>query len=389
MDTVEKIQLRERTLARNASAWVVLDWGGLLDPLADPQNVLNGLGQGSIGTHLAVSDENWGIKEYQRDRSYELDQVGIQQDRTLADAKVALGREQLSIRIVTDNYILAVKVFDSKVRILLMGAKEFAAAVEREQLLVAKQRAGLAVDKEVLHQAEVQARIYYEFIARAMVEADIAKGQVDVAKAQVRAIMADIAAGEADIKVIMAQIEQSMAQAEKTELQARIATLFAEVLTKKLSAVKLDVGQKEIAAGFGYIQSRLSDALAVLEIKKAEEVLQVDYANAALTETNLIFPDEKASEDLRKQEVADAREVFTFTEGATNQNIKDEAALKDLVVNAKEALSDQHLAVAEAKDNQATWAQQLVNTAEKFVHKNKQVIETSWSEQIRYIEGGS
>ena len=189
MDTIEKIDLRDRTLARNASAWVVLDWGGLLDPLADPQNVLNGLGQGTIGTHLAVSDENWGIKEYQRDRSYELDQTGIQQDRILADAKVALGREQLSIRIVTDNYILAVKVFDSKVRILLMGAKEFAAAVEREQLLVAKQRAGLAVDKEVLHQAEVQARIYYEFIARAMVEADIAKGQVDVAKAQVRAIM--------------------------------------------------------------------------------------------------------------------------------------------------------------------------------------------------------
>ena len=388
MDTAEKIQLRERTLARTASAWVVLDWGGLLDPLAGPQNVLNDLGQGSIGTHMAVSDENWGIKESQRDRSYELDQAGIAQDRALADAKVALGREQLSIRIVTDNYLLAVKVFDSKVKVLLMGAREFAAAVEREQLLVAKQRAGLAVDKEVLHQAEVQAKIIMESIARAMVEADIAKAQVDVAKAQVRAIMADIGAGEADIKVIMAQIEQSMAQADKAGLQASVAMLFAEALTKKLSTVKLDVGQQEIAHGFEHIQTALSDALIKLGYQKAEETLRVDYANAALAETNLIFPDEKAAEDLRTKEAQDAREVLTFTEGATEKNIIAESGLKALAVDARVALSDQKLATAEAKDNQQTWAQQLINTAQKFVHKNTQHVTTSWETDIEYIESG-
>ena len=385
----EKINLRDRTLTRNASVWVALDWGGLLDPLAIQQAVLNDLALGTVATHIAVSDENWGIKEYQRDRSYELDQTGISLDRTLADNKVALGREQLAIRITTDNYTLAVKVFDAKVKALIMGVREYAAAVEREQLLLAKQRAGLAVDKEVFHQAEVQAKIIMEGINRAMVEADIAKGQVDVAKAQVRAIMADIEAGEADIKVITAQIEQYMAQAEKAGLQASVAMLFAEALTKKLSAVKLDVGQTEIIHGFEHIQSRLSDALTKLEFLKAEETLKVDYANEALAETNLIFPDEKASEDLRTQEAADAREVFTFTETATEQNIADETVLKALVVTAKEALSDQNLAVAEAKDNQQTWDQILINSAQKFVHKNSVHVTTSYEEQTEYIESGS
>ena len=370
MDAIEKTQLNDRTRLRNASLWVGLDWGGLMAPLAAQQAVMDSLGQPGIESFMAITEENWGIKEFQRDRTYELNQTEIADQRQIADDQVATGRAKLAIQRAMDVYTLAVLTYAAKVKALLMGAREYAAQVELEQLEVERIKAILAVAKEGLHQKQVNAAIYYEYIQRLMVEADIAKAQVDVAKAQVRAVMADIEAGEADIKVIMAQIEQYMAQADKAGLQADVAMIFAEIMTKKLSAVKLDVGQKEIAAGFGYIQSRLDDALLHLATEKVEETLKTDYANAALVEAGLIFPDEKASEDLREQEQLDAREVFSYTEVATDQNIQDEAALKGRLLVARDALSDQKLAVEEQKDAKDTWGHLLIDAAERWVHKN-------------------
>ena len=370
-DAIEKNQLNDRTRLRNTSLWVGLDWGGLMTPLAAQQAVMDSLGQPGIESFMVITEENWGIKEVQRDRTYELNQAETVDQRQIADEQVATGRAKLAIQRSMDVYTLAVLTFAAKVKALLMGAREYAAQVELEQLEVERTKAILAVAKEGLHQKQVNAAIYYEYIQRLMVEADIAKAQVDVAKAQVRAIMADIEAGEADIKVITAQIEQYMAQADKAGLQADVAMIFAEILTKKLSAVKLDVGQKEIAAGFGYIQARLDDALLRLDTQKVGETLKTDYANAALVEAGLIFPDEKASEDLREKEQLNAREVFDYTRTATYQNIQDETALRALSVTAKEALSDQKMALQESEDTKKTWAQALINAAHKYVYLNK------------------
>ena len=370
-DAIEKNQLIDRTRLRNASLWLTLDWGGLMTPLAGQQVLLDSLGQPGIESFMAISDENWGIKEFQRDRTHELDQAEISTLRQLADERAATDREDLAIQRGINEHALAVKIFDAKVKALLMGAREYAARVELEQLDVERSKAILSVAKEGLHQKQVNASIYYEYIQRAMVEVDIAKAQVEVAKAHVRAIMADIAAGEADIRVITAQTEQYMAQADKAGLQADVAMTFAEILVKKLSAVKLDVGQKEIAAGFGYIQSRLDDALTRLATQKIEEILKTDYANVALVEAGVIFPDEKISEDLREREQLDAREIFAYTETATDQNIQDETALKALTVNAREALSDQKMAVREAEDLKKTWAQILINAAHRYVYLHR------------------
>jgi hypothetical protein len=386
MGKLEKNNLDDRTRARNDSLWIALDWGGLMTPLAAQQVALDSLARPGIESFMAITEENWGIKEFQRDRTYQVEQFAVNQDRQIADDKAGTGRAKLAIQRAMDEYTLAVKIYDAKVRALLMGAKEYVAQVELEQLAVALSGAVLAVAKEGLHQKQVNASIYYEYIQRAMVEADIAKSQVEVAKAHVRAVMADIAAGEADIKVITAQIEQYVAQAQKADIQADVAMTFAEILTKKLSAVKLDVGQKEIAAGFGYIQSRLDDALTHLATQKIEETLKTDFANTALTEAGLIFPDEKASEGLHEQEQLNAREVFDYTRATTYQNIQDETELRALSVTAKEALSDQRLAVREGEDIKKTWAQALVNTAQKYVHKNR-VMKTGRYEHItRHFE---
>lgn len=293
MDAIEKSQLNDRTRQRNDSLWIALDWGGLMTPLATQQATLDSLARPGIESFMAISDENWGIKEFQRDRTYELNQFEVTQDRQIADDKVATGRAKLTIQRAMDEYTLAVKIYDAKVKALLMGAREYAAQVELEQLAAEKSRAILAVAKEGLHQKQVNASIYYEWIQRQMVEADIAKNKVEVAKAHVKAIMADIEAGEADIKVITAQIEQYVAEADKAQLQASVAMLYAEILLKKLSAVRLDIGQKEIAAGFGYIQSKLDDALTQLATQKIEETLKAEYAVAALAETNFDLPRRK------------------------------------------------------------------------------------------------
>ena len=383
----DKTQLNDRTRLRNASLWVGLEWGGLMTPLATQQAVLDSLGRPSIENLMAISNETWGIKEFQRDRAHELDQFGINQDRQIADDKVATGRAKLAIQKATDEYTLAVKVYEAKVKALLMGVKEFAAQVELEQLAVEQSRAILAVAKEGLHQKQVNASIYYEHIQSLMVDTEIAKYKVEVAKAQVRAVMADIGAGEADIKVIMAEIEKYIAKADKAGLQADVAMIFAEILTKKLSAVKLDVGQKEIASGFGYIQSRLDDALAKLETQKLEETHQLDFANSALAEVGYIFPDEIAAEDLHEQEQAYARSVFEYTETATTSNIEEETTLQDRLVTAKESLSDEELAAEEDRDTKKTWAQALVNAAHRYVYLNRLTSVEEVSSSIETITG--
>lgn len=387
MDAIEKNQLNDRTRLRNASLWIGLDWGGLMTPLAAQQATLDSLGQPCIENFMAITEENWGIKEYQRDRTYELNQAEVADQRLIADEQVATGRAKLAIQRTMDAYTLAVRVYDAKVKALLMGAREYAAQVELEQLAVEESRAVLAVAKEGLHQKQVNASIYLEHIQGLMVDADIAKAKVEVAKAQVRAVLADIAAGEADIKVITAQIEQYIAKAQKAELQADVAMTFAKILTKKLSAVKLDIGQEEIAAGFGYIQSRLDDALAKLATQMIEETIRRDYAKEALVEANLIFPDEKVSEDLREQEQLDAREVFNYTEGATEQNIEDLTVLLAQKVTAKEALSNQELAVREGKDIKDTWAKALINAAHQYVYLHRLESREVVSSSVETISG--
>ena len=387
MPTIDKIQLDDRTRLRNNSLWIALDWGGLMTPLVAQQSALDSLAQPGIENFMAVSDENWGIKEAQRDRTYELNQDEIVTERQIADDKVATGRAKLAIQRVMDEYTLAVKIYDSKVRALLMGAKEYTAQVELEQLAVEKSKAILAVAKEGLHQKQVNASIYYEYIQRAMVEADIAKSQVEVAKAHVRAVMADIAAGEADIRVITAQIEQYMAQVDKATLQADVAMIFAEILTKKLSAVKLGIGQAEIVAGFGYVQSKLDDALTLYGTQQLIMRIRTEAEAVLKEEADLILAVEEAEQDLRNLEADYARLTFTYEEGQTESNVLAETALKARLVAAKERVSDARKAQVVGRESAHTTAQRMVDDAHKSTYKNSTKDITALHRDTEFISG--
>ena len=387
METMDKIQLNDRTRDRAASLWISLDWGGLMTPLAAQQAALDNLAQPGIENFMAITEENWGIKEFQRDRTHELNLAEVADQRQIADEQVATGRAKLAIQRAMDEYTLAVKIYDSKVRALLMGAKEYTAQVELEQLAVEKSKVILAVAKEGLHQKQVNASIYYEYIQRAMVEADIAKSQVEVAKAHVRAIMADIAAGEADIRVITAQIEQFMAQADKAGLQAEVAMIFAEILTKKLSAVKLGVGQAEIAAGFGYVQSKLDDTLTLYGTQKLIEGIKIDAEAALQAEVPLTLALEKAEQDLRNLEADYAQQVLAYEKPLTNQNIQQERVAKTAVALARGAVDNARKAIVVARENAQNTAAGVVASAQISAYGEKKITMITKTAATEIISG--
>ena len=386
MDTVEKQELATRTRERNALTWFSLDYGGVMAPLVSMEADMDTMAAPSVENFMAISDEAWGIKEDQRNKTVELSQAEVDQDRLIAEAKAATGRAKIAIERVADEYVLAAKIYDAKVKGLIMGAKEYAALVEQEQLAVEEAQSGLAVDKEALRLKKVKADIYLQTIEQAQVEADIAKAQVEVAKAHVRAAMAGIEAGEAEIKLIEAQTQVYIAEAEKATLQADVASIFAEIMTKQLSVTKLAVGQAEIAAGYNYIQSKLDDTLAQMETKELIETIQTESEAAQKTEVDLILAIEKAAQDLKLLQEEYARLALEHEKGATWSNISQEESLRNSLVAAKTALNAARTNLVVQREQYQTGAAWIVSEAQQQV-RNKTHNAWSWRTSIEHIHG--
>jgi hypothetical protein len=386
MDTVEKQELAMRTRERSGLSRFSLDYGGVMAPLVRMEADLDLLARADIENFMAISDDTWGIKEQQRDRGIEVSQQEVDQDVAMAEAKLATGRAKIAIERTADEYTLAARVYDAKVKGLIMGAKEYAALVEQVQLLVDEERAGLAVDKEALRLVEVTAKIYLQTIEQAQVEADIAEAQVKVAKAHVRAAMANIEAGEAEIKLIVAQTEVYVAEADKATLQADVANIFAEILTKQLSETKLGVGRAEIAAEYAYIQSKLDDTLAQYETKELIEALRTETEVARNNETALYLAVEKAAADLKILQEQYARLALTHEEAATAANLAQEESLRNALVVARKALNKARTDVFVAKETAQSSAAAMVSDAQ-IKARVKEHTSWSWVNQIEHISG--
>jgi hypothetical protein len=387
MEAMDLAQLDERTRLRNAATWVRFDWGGLLDPLTDTQEAMDDIARASIENFMAISDEAWAVKQYQRDKGAEIAQAEVDQDWQIAGMKVATGREKLRIIRAADEYFLAARVYDAKSKAQVMASREYAGLVEQTQLAVEAQRTGLAISKEELRRKEVNAKIYYEIVQRAQVEADLARAQVDVAKAHVRAVIAGIEAGEAEVKLIESQVAAFMAEAEKSTLKAEVASIHAEILTKQLSKIKLDVGRAEIEAGFKYIASRLEDELSIWETRENLESVQASFEASLRSEVSLELSADEVQEDLKEEEVQRNLAVHEYEITATDRNLQQERDLKDTLVESREDLLDAKLDSSEQQDDKRTWATALVNTAQRYVHKHSERGTTAYETSYEYISG--
>jgi hypothetical protein len=233
----------------------------------------------------------------------------------------------------------------------------------------------------------VQAKIYYEIIQRAQVEADLARAQVDVAKAHVRAVMADIEAGQAEVKVIEAQVALIMGEVEKATLQADVANIYAETMTKQLSNIKLAVGREEISKGFDYIQTKLSDELALWGVRQNLENVQAGLELAVQDEVQRSLVADEAQEDLRDREMEASITVFGEEKVATAESLEGERILKAGLVDSHNALADARLQTSMNRDDTETWARTLVNAAQRYVHKHSQRGTTSYETNYEYISG--
>ncbi len=387
MDSLAKQNLRQRTRERNTSLWSVPGWSGLLQPVIDQESALNLLSRPVIENYMAVYDEGWDLKESQAVRSSELEQFGINQDRQLAEAKVALARQKLALKKSADQYALAAEEYAVIIKELLMTAQEYAARVELEMLGAEEGKAALAVEKEGLRYEEVSAKILLETFNQAQVKAEVAKYKVDVAKANVRALLADIEAGEADIKLINAQTQQYQAAADKAMLQAEVQRILAQVMVKQLSQTKLDVGRAEIQAGFAYIQSKLDDMIKMWDSKDRIVQIKIDGENALIAEILRLFEEEKAYENLLLTKELNDVLVQQFTKILTNNILSQEAILKHTHTVARELLSDARLQLAIQRDRKQTWAQALINSMHKWAYKNSVSYRTQVMRETQYITG--
>lgn len=391
MESTDKIELLLRTRQRNMAIRGLFDWGGILLPLAEKQQLMNELSESSVENYIVISEETWAIKEHQRDRTIDISQAEIDQDRQIAEAKAATGRMKLAIQRTTDEYVLSAKIRDAVVKGLIMAAKEYAGMVEQEQLAVEADRAALAVTKEEVRQDEINARIYYEEIQRAQVEADLAKAQVEVAKAHVRVALAGIEAGQAEIEVVEAGIQKFMSEAEKNELRANVAMIYAEIMTKKLSEIRLQVGQEEIENGFTFIQSRLDDILALFDVRKDTEAIRQFTEEELLKELGLTHIAEKYKEDVRIREIlydhntADIRwQIMSISTGEPWKPYVDgddvgnyfdgDTTIKGqemVLLEGKTELLKARMETDSEKRDKQTWAEILVNDAQEHTYMNR------------------
>jgi|WetSurMetagenome_2_1015567.scaffolds.fasta_scaffold04877_6 hypothetical protein len=387
MEDLDKQSLDTRTRQRAALTWLTMDFGGVLAPLADIQTELNALALPSIGSYMDINDESWGIKEVQRDRTIELSQTEVDQDATIAAAKVTAGRLKIAIERGADEYALSAKIYDVSVRGLLMSARELAGLVEQEALAADAAKAAVDVDKEGVRQTQIAVKIQIEAIEAAQVDADIAKAQVDVAKAHVRAIMAEIEAGKAGVEVVETRVQVAMAEAEAATLQADVAMIFAEIVTHQLTRVRVGAEKAEIAAGYAIIDSKLADAIALYGAKALVEDLRAAAEDAVRGEIAIYQAARAAGEELRAAEAAVAVALANYEAAALAGEIGAEAGLREALVAARNALADARASQSIGRDTAQTAAQSIINAAHIGTYRLSRTETTSRTHETEYISG--
>jgi hypothetical protein len=376
--------LTQRTRFRNGTVWVGLLAG---TALAEDEALVNALHRDMVEDYLALTDEVFQVKEYERTKSIEQSQAEVDQELFLADAKAATERQKIAIRIAADDYLFAARVYDAQVRSIIMLAKEYAASVELEQLSEQAKRTQLAIDKEAVHLVEVETKIEIEGIQRAMVQADLARNQLEVAKAGVQVLEANIAAEKAELEIIDAEVDEAMAVVTLATLQADVAMILAEIVMKQLSKVKLAVEKEEITDGFAFIQSKLNDLLTIWGVKDRIEALKTKGAGDILDETVKLLSAEEADQDLKLVEMGDAQAVQAYDVNATGVELTAERGLRFDVVKAREGLQDAEENAKVQILDKRTWAEKLINAAQVGVYRNHQISTVSTTRSTEYISG--
>ena len=359
--------LKAGVYLRNQSVWGQT-WEGLsLPELAVLEREAGKHWGFLVSSYLATIDEELRLKQLELDQINDLSQAEIEQERQLAWEKYETERQKLSIRMAAEEYFLAAKQYETQVKAVIMAAREYAAEMEREQALLEKARAELAVEKEQLRTQDLTAQVFLQAVERAMVEADVAKLKLQAARARVDIVEAEVAARRAEVALIEADVKEAMAEAERADLLADVASIFAQVVVKQLAPVKLDVETKEIEAGFRYIQAKLDDMLRLWSIREQSMEQRGEAERKLLEELGYQIEEEKREQQLRIDAVLKDRQALQYEIDRTFRAIGMEQLFRERVDRVKRENLNQKLRIELGLLNKNLWAEKVINAARRAV----------------------
>lgn len=371
---MDKQALRDRTIKRGLAIWKPLDPVELAaDELAGQETVLNVLGQDSARQGIIAVDEATNFQAGLRDQLFELDLMRLDQDQRITFQRYLTEKQALAFKVAGENFLLASKEYDAQVQAIIMDAREYAATIDREGIELEKRRALMDVQKEEVHLQEVQSRIMLELFEQRNQEIDLAKVKIEVARANVRAIMADIEAEEAEVRLVRAELEVAKVEADKAELIADVALIMADIVVRGLARIRLAVETAELDAEFTFIAQRLSDLMAISQVKLDTEDLRISYEKLLNAEVALMEESQREQLDLEKIRMAMVERIQAFEEA--KQRLADVCAKaqKDVEEAQKEAFAQVRSNAEIELDKARTWVEMLINGAESAARQYTEV----------------
>ena len=324
--------------SRNISVWkplATLAHMGISDPLLVNEAVLNDLGKSLIGSAITIVDDDIRIKEEQRDATIKLGYDTITNEMILTDMDAATRRAVMVLQISANDYMMLVENYVVTVLNLITDAKEYAFEVGKNAIDLAQIKAEIAEEKGAIYVQKVDLQIQLEAIERKHVELELLRAELAVAKAHTALLMAEIDVARADLALVEVNVKVAMAELEKIQIEVDIAMTIADIVTRGLAAIKLDVETAEIAAAFGIIASKLDAILSIIAEKSVQLNEQTGSKVAILGDIKALTSANVESQGKRVDEASSNAAVQEHAADKTADALSQELAQLSTLIEAQ------------------------------------------------------
>lgn len=337
---MDRDELRTRTVDRGRAIWSDMDLDGITtgDELLEAQT--NQLGKDVARGAVAIVDAAAEEAALNRDKLYNLELAGVEQERQLALEKITAQRQVLAFKTAGDMLMIAAREYDAEIARLIMAARQVAEEMGRTKVTVAEQRSIMDVKKQAARLAETEAAISVELLNQQQVQVDIAKARLDAAKAAVKVLTAETEVQQTQLRVVQSGLDLVLTEVESATLTADIAGIYADIVTRGLAAIKYEVERAEIEQAGAAIAQKLTDMLAIWARRTELEQIRTQYETLLELENRMQHSHAVVAEDL-PQYVQDLQEaVFAAERGVADAHQDCELSMK-AVLEAKKRYTKQ------------------------------------------------
>jgi hypothetical protein len=388
MEPISRIDLNDRARGRAASIFQAWDLLQIAAPLGNLESLLNQTHRHRVEQLLAISNRAADIHEDQHQRETMQSMAEIAQDERVAQDKYNTGIQRNAIRLAAEEVAIAVKLYDAEVRGIIMSAREYAAAIERDLIALEAARAAMDVRKQQLKLIKVTCEIQEQAVQRAMVQADIAKAKLAAAKARVQVLMAEYEANQAEIKVIQTELEEVKAEVEKMTLRADVAMIFADIVTRKLAETKFDVENTHLLEQFEYVAWKLADMLKrwdlAIQTAGVHEQAEIDIMDIFY----LLIEADRQEHLLSLYKIVKDTELLAYERGRTMSDTELATMGSHTWREARAELLEMKYTTWKALLEADGWAKRTINAAKRWVYLHGREDVTMMTDETQLISKG-